>query len=101
MAILRSKLLDLVSKEGEQGLRKFASANKRAPRANPTKCHKLKSSIYGVPGANHEWDMLLQSTHVETCGLTLPEVEPSPYVKTVVGDRGCVKDWLICKIWTR
>ena len=29
LAILRSQLLDLVSKEGEQGLRKFASVNKK------------------------------------------------------------------------
>ena len=45
-------------------------------------------------------DMLYQSAHVETCGLTLSEVEPSLYVKIVVDDRDRVKDWLICKIWT-
>ena len=44
--------------------------------------------------------MLFQSAHVETCGLTLPEVEPSLYVKIVVDDRDCAKDWLICEIWT-
>ena len=54
LAILRSKLLDLVSKEVEQGLWKFASANKRESRINPKKYHKPKSSIYGAPGTNHE-----------------------------------------------
>ena len=42
--------------------------------------------------------MLFQSAHVEACGLTLSEVEPSPYVKVVVDDSDCAKDWLICKI---
>ena len=69
-----------MSKEGEQDLRKFASANKKASRVNPKKYYRLKSSIYGPPGANHEWDMLLQSAHIETCGLTLFEVEPSPCI---------------------
>ena len=81
-------------------LKKFASANKRAPRVNPKKCYTPKTPIYGAPGANHEWGMLFQSAHVKTRGLTLSEVEPSLYVKIVVDDSGCVKDWLICKIWT-
>ena len=44
--------------------------------------------------------MLLESAHVKTCGLTLSEAEPGPYVKIVVGDCDCAQDWLICKIWT-
>ena len=73
--------------------------NKRASPVNPKKCSKLKSSIYGAPGANHEWGMLFQSAHIETCGLTLSEVEPSLHVKIFVDEANCVVNWLICKIW--
>ena len=37
---------------------------------------------------------------METYGLTLSEVEPSLYLKIVVDDSNCAKDWLIYKIWT-
>ncbi len=63
--MLRLKLLDLVEKEGEAGLKKFAASHKRESRVNPKTCYKLNSSIYGAPSANHEWDMLFQAAHVK------------------------------------
>jgi hypothetical protein len=75
LAILRMKLLELVQKEGMEGLRKFAAAHKRESRVNPKTCYRLNSSIYGAPSANHEWDMLLQSAHTNDCGLTISDVE--------------------------
>ena len=86
--------------EGEHGLMKFVSSNKKTPRANPKRCNKLKSSIYGAPGANNERNMHFHSARIETCGLRVSEVEPSLYVKIAVGGRGHVVYWLICKIWT-
>ena len=100
LAVLRSQLLALVEKEGEQGLRSFAAANKRASRVNPKTCYRLNSSIYGAPSANHEWEMLFQAAQIKECGMTLSEVEPSLYVKIRIDSDGKVVDWLICKVWT-
>jgi hypothetical protein len=100
LAKVRQQLLDLVSKEGEQGLRKFAAHQKRESRSNPTTCYKLNSCIYGAPSANHEWDMLFQHSHVNGCGMTLSEVEPSLYVRMETNDNDEVVEWLIAKIWT-
>jgi hypothetical protein len=81
LAEIRMKLLRLIEKDGEQGLKKFSAAHKKESRVNPKTCYQLNSSIYGAPSANHEWDMLFQGAHVDKCGLTLSEVEPSLYVK--------------------
>ncbi len=86
LAVIRVKLLKLIEKEGQQGLKKFAAAHKRESRVNPTTCYQLNSSIYGAPSANHEWEMLFQDAHVNKCGLTLSEVEPSLFVKMKVDE---------------
>jgi hypothetical protein len=100
LAAIRLKLLKLVEKEGEAGLKKFAAAHKRESRINPKTCYKLNSSIYGAPSANHEWEMLFQNAHVNKCGLTLSEVEPSLFVKMKVDESDNVVEWMICTIWT-
>ncbi len=100
LAVLRLKLLNLVEKEGEQGFKKFATAHKRESRSNPKTCYKLNSSIYGAPSANHEWDMLFQNAHINKCGLTLSEVEPSLYIKMGVDENDKVVEWMIASIWT-
>jgi hypothetical protein len=100
LAEFRLKLLDLVSKEGEAGLKKFAAAHKRDSRINPKTCYRLNSSIYGAPSANHEWEMMFQAAHVHKCGLTLSEVEPSLYIKMRVDDEDNVVEWMICTVWT-
>ncbi len=58
LAIVREKLLKLIEKDGEDGLKRFSAAHKRESRNNPKQCYKLNSSIYGAPSANHEWEML-------------------------------------------
>ena len=100
LALLRRDLLDLVEKDGPQGLKKFAAANKRASRVNPSKCYRLNSSIYGSPSANHAWEALFQGAHINTCGMTLSEVEPSLFVRIEVDENDIVVEWLIAKIWT-
>ncbi len=70
LATLRKKLLDLVKKDGTDGLKKFAAAHKRESRTNPKTCYRLNSSIYGAPSANHEWEMLFQ--HSQLMGVGLP-----------------------------
>jgi hypothetical protein len=100
LALLRAKLLDLMQKEGAQGLKKFAAANKRASRVNPSKCYRLNSSIYGSPSANHAWEALFQGAHLKECGMSLSEVEPSLFVRIEVDENDLVVDWLIAKIWT-
>jgi hypothetical protein len=100
LAVIRVKLLKLIEKEGQQGLKKFAAAHKRESRVNPTTCYQLNSSIYGAPSANHEWEMLFQDAHVNKCGLTLSEVEPSLFVKMKVDEEDNVVEWMIATIWT-
>jgi hypothetical protein len=100
LASIRLNLLKLVEKEGEEGLRKFAAAHKRESRANPKSCYQLNSSIYGAPSANHEFEMLFQNVHINKCGLTLSEVEPSLYVKIQVDEKDEVTGWLLMTIWT-
>jgi hypothetical protein len=92
LAVLRFKLLDLVEKEGEAGLKKFASTHKKESRVNPKTCYKLNSSIYGAPSANQEWEMLFQAAHVKHCGLTLSEVKPSLYLKIEVDENDNVTE---------
>jgi hypothetical protein len=100
LATLRRKLLDLVKKDGADGLKNFAAAHKRESRSNPKTCYRLNSSIYGAPSANHEWEMLFQHSHVNGCGLTLSEVEPSLYVKVEVNGNDEVTGWMIANVWT-
>ena len=100
LAIVRNKLLKLVEKDGAEGLKRFAAAHKRESRSNPKLCYKLNSSIYGAPSANHEWEMLFQHAHVNKCGMSLSEVEPSLYIKMEVDDEDQVVDWIIANIWT-
>jgi hypothetical protein len=44
--------------------------------------------------------MLFQAAHVDKCGLTLSEVEPSLYVKLETDDKGDVVEWMMATIWT-
>ena len=100
LAVVRKKLLDLVQKDGVAGLKKFAAAHKKESRSNPKVCYRLNSSIYGAPSANHEWEMLFQHAHVNGCGLTLSEIEPSLYVKIEVDKNDEVSGWMIANVWT-
>jgi len=111
LALFREKLLDVVHKKGDQGLKAFARNHKRESRNNPKFCYKLNQCIYGSPSANHEFEMLFQAAHLggskgkdgkqtKGCGLTLSEVEPSVYVKILVDGNDIVVDWLIVLIWT-
>jgi hypothetical protein len=100
LAEVRMNLLKLIDKEGEEGLRKFAAAHKRESRTNPKSCYRLNSSIYGAPSANHEFEMLFQNVHINKCGLTLSEIEPSLYVKIKVDANDAVTGWLLMTIWT-
>ena len=43
---------------------------------------------------------VFQHAHVNKCGMTLSEIEPSLYIKLVVDDEDQVVDWIIANIWT-
>ena len=49
LAVLRKEFLDLVSKQGVEGLKRFAAKHKRDSRTNPKMVYKCNSSIYGAP----------------------------------------------------
>ena len=44
--------------------------------------------------------MLFQSAHINGCGLTISDVEPSLYVRIEVDENDDVKEWMIANIWT-
>ena len=95
LAVLRKEFLDLVSKEGVEGLKKFAAKHKRDSRMNPKTVYKCNSSIYGAPSAGHEFELLIHSVHADTCGCTQTQPEPSIYVRIVVDNADCVVGYLI------
>ena len=100
LAVLRKELLGLLEREGPQGLQKFANAHKRDSRVNPKKCLRINRSVYGNPGAGHAFEMLMQGAHIQTCGMTQTEVEPSIYVKFQVDENDKVVEYLIATGWT-
>ena len=100
LAVLRAELLDLVAKEGPDGLKRFASKHKRDSRINPKQCMRLKKSVYGNPGAGHSFEMLLQGTHIKKCGMTQSEVEPSIYMRIQVDSDDKVVEYLVAYVWT-
>jgi hypothetical protein len=100
LAIVRKKLLGLVKKDGAEGIKNFAAAHKRESRTDPKTCYRLNSSIYGAPSADQGWEMLFQRSHVNGCGLTLSEVEPSLYVRVGVDANDEVTGWMIANVWT-
>jgi len=100
IAVLRSKLLKLVEKEGEKGLRQFSSKMKRESRQFPKKVLSLKSSVYGIPDGGQAFAMLMQSVHIKKCGLTQCEMDPSIYVRILHGDDDVVTDYIIVITWT-
>ena len=100
LAVFRKELLDLVAIEGQQGLKKFADKHRREARNNPKHVLKINRSIYGNPGAGHEFEMLMQGAHIKNCGLTQTEIEPSLYVKFQVDADDKVVEYLFVKGWT-
>ena len=100
LAELRKEFVNLVSTDGEAGLKRFAAKHRRDSRTNPKEVYKLNSSIYGNAGAGHEFEMLVQSVHTQTCGCTQTEPEPSMYVRIVVDDEDKVTGYLIAAAYT-
>ena len=100
LAVLRNEFVNLVKSEGEAGLKRFATKHRRESRTNPKEVYKLNSSIYGNAGAGHEFEMLIQAVHTQTCGCTQTEPEPSIYVRIVVDDEDKVTGYLIAAAYT-
>jgi hypothetical protein len=44
--------------------------------------------------------MLFQHAHINGCGLTLSEIEPSLYIKIEVDEKDEVSGWMIANVWT-
>ena len=44
--------------------------------------------------------MLFQNAHVNGCGMTISEVEPSLYVRIETDENDDVVEWIIINIWT-
>ncbi len=58
------------------------------PLLEPISCSVIRVVVPGdyTLRPNHEWEMLFQDAHVNKCGLTLSEVEPSLFVKIRVDE---------------
>lgn len=100
IAELRKTFLNIVAEQGEEGLRKFAKEHKRNSRSNPKKVLKCQSSIYGSPGAGHEFEMLMHSVHTKTAGMTQTQPEPSIFVRIRVDKNDEVVGYVVAMAWT-
>ena len=108
LAVLRTKLLDLVKRDGIGALRKLIKEQKASEEYKEV--WKLLSAIYGVPDAGHAFTMFVQGILVNDLGITQSEVAPTVYFKYeyyAVGELGpehtsstTVKNWIIICIWT-
>lgn len=96
LAEFRKQLLKL----GEEGLKHFAKERKRESRTNPRKVLKMNRSVYGSPGAGHEFEMLVHSVQTKTAGMTQTQPEPSMYVKIRVDEKDDVIGYVVCACWT-
>ena len=97
---LRASFLKIVAEQGEEGLRKFAKMHKRNTRSNPKQVLKCQSSIYGSPGAGHEFEMLMHSVHTKTAGMTQTQPEPSIFVRIKVDGDDKVVGYVVAMAWT-
>ena len=95
LAKLREEFLDLVKKEGPEGIKKFASKHKRDSRVNPKEVFKCNSSIYGGPSCGHEFEMMIHAVHTKTAGCTQTQPEPSIFVRIRVDKDDKVVGYLI------
>jgi len=100
LALLRKQLLELVDKKGDAGLAAFVSQHRPNRKVRPKRAWRLNSAVYGVPDAGQAFAMLMQDVHINKCGLTQTEVDPSIYVRVDTDDNGAVVDYLICITWT-
>ena len=100
LAELRKQLLGVMQKEGMEGVKRFAKKMKRDARVNPKNVLKLNSAIYGGASAGHDFEMLMHSTHIDACGLTQTQPEPSMYVRIVVDMDDKVVGYLVAIAWT-
>ena len=100
IAQLRRKFLNLVSKEGEEGLKKFTRLHKREMRSKPKSVLKCCSSVYGSPGAGHEFEMLMHSVHTKTAKMTQTQPEPSMFVRIRTDPEDKVVGYVIVMAWT-
>jgi hypothetical protein len=87
LAVLRTQLLELMSKEGPGGLKKFVAEQRRTARKNPETVLELLKSVYGIPSSGNSFAMLMRSTHVEKCGVHQTESDPSIYIKIVCEEK--------------
>ena len=97
---LRKSFLKIVAEQGEEGLRKFAKMHKRDTRSNPKQVLKCLSSVYGSPGAGHEFEMLMHSVHTQTAGMTQTAPEPSIFVRIKVDAEDQVIGYVVAMAWT-
>ena len=101
LAVFRTELLELVSREGPEGLRKFAAKHKRDSRINPKQCLKIERSVYSVygnPGAGNSFEMLVRGSHLKGAKMTQSDVEPSIYMRIQVDANDVVTDYVVAYI---
>ena len=95
IAELRKTFLRIHETEGLAGIKKFARNHRKQYRANPKQVYKCNSSIYGNLSAGAEFEKLMHHAHIQVCGMTQTQPEPSMFVKIKVDDNDVVIGYLI------
>ncbi len=90
IAELRKTFLKLHETEGIAGIKRFARNHRKRYRANPKQVYKYNSSIYGNLSAGTEFEKLMHHAHIQVCGMTQTQPEPSMFVKIKVDDNDIV-----------
>ena len=95
IAELRKAFLKILETEGMAGIKRFARNHRKQYRANPKQVYKCNSSIYGNLSAGAEFEKLMHHAHIQVCGMTQTQPEPSMFVKIKVDENDIVIGYLI------
>ena len=81
LAIFRSKLIDILKKDGIQGIKAFGRKMRNERRMRPDTVLEIKRSVYGIPDAGQAFSMFMQSLHIKKCGMVQSDIDPCIYYK--------------------
>jgi hypothetical protein len=79
-------MIQLLKKDGIEGVKRFSGKMKKERRIRPKTVLKLNRSIYGVPDAGQSFAMFMQSLHIKRCGMVQSELDPCIYYKIMQRD---------------
>ena len=87
LAIFRSKLIDILKRDGMQGIKVFGRKMRNERRMRPDTVLEIKRSVYGIPDAGQAFSMFMQSLHIKRCGMVQSDIDPCIYYKIMESNK--------------